>query len=315
MFNLKSILGILLSALCVWWAFKDFQLSSFLSIINEIRLFYLILITCLLWISVWLRSFRWKYLFQSSYGLDVFSLYRAEMVGHFGNNVLPLRLGELMRAFMVSKDRKVSKSYVIGTIILERAIDTISLIIIAVYLIIISPYDIFLIKNIFWIIFSLLVVIISMSLISIFIKNVKSEIRFLKHIRELFSGIRSMKFSAVLPVILLSILIWLIYLLNIYFLQYAFNFNLDFIQILMILVFSYLALGVPAAPGMIGTYHAAIKFTIVDLFGLSSAQGNAFALVSHAYGYILLTLIGLYYFMKGQFNIEVISKIIKKNRI
>ena len=315
MFNLKSILGILLSALCVWWAFKDFQLSSFLSIINEIRLFYLILITCLLWISVWLRSFRWKYLFQSSYGLDVFSLYRAEMVGHFGNNVLPLRLGELMRAFMVSKDRKVSKSYVIGTIILERAIDTISLIIIAVYLIIISPYDLFLIKNIFWIIFSLLVVIISMSLISIFIKNVKSEIRFLKHIRELFSGIRSMKFSAVLPVILLSILIWLIYLLNIYFLQYAFNFNLDFIQILMILVFSYLALGVPAAPGMIGTYHAAIKFTIVDLFGLPSAQGNAFALVSHAYGYILLTLIGLYYFMKGQFNIEVISKIIKKNRI
>ena len=315
MFNLKSILGILLSALCVWWAFKDFQLSSFLSIINEIRLFYLILITCLLWISVWLRSFRWKYLFQSSYGLDVFSLYRAEMVGHFGNNVLPLRLGELMRAFMVSKDRKVSKSYVIGTIILERAIDTISLIIIAVYLIIISPYDLFLIKNISWIIFSLLVVIISMSLISIFIKNVKSEIRFLKHIRELFSGIRSMKFSAVLPVILLSILIWLIYLLNIYFLQYAFNFNLDFIQILMILVFSYLALGVPAAPGMIGTYHAAIKFTIVDLFGLPSAQGNAFALVSHAYGYILLTLIGLYYFMKGQFNIEVISKIIKKNRI
>ena len=138
MFNLKSILGILLSALCVWWAFKDFQLSSFLSIINEIRLFYLILITCLLWISVWLRSFRWKYLFQSSYGLDVFSLYRAEMVGHFGNNVLPLRLGELMRAFMVSKDWKVSKSYVIGTIILERAIDTISLIIIAVYLIIIA---------------------------------------------------------------------------------------------------------------------------------------------------------------------------------
>jgi len=269
----------------------------------------------LLWVSVWLRSFRWKYLFQSSSELDVFSLYKAEMVGHFGNNVLPLRLGEFMRAFMVSKDREVSKSYVLGTIILERAIDTISLIIIAVYLIIISTYDIFLIKNIFWVIFFLLVIIISMSLISILMRNVKSEIRFLKHLRELFLGIQSMRFAAVLPVILLSILIWIIYLLNIYFLQYAFNFNLDFIQILMILVFSYLALGVPAAPGMIGTYHAAIKFTIVDLFGLSSAQGNAFALVSHAYGYIFLTLIGLYYFMKGQFGIGFISKINEKNRI
>ena len=304
--------GILLSVLCFWWAFKDFELVSFLSIINEIRLFYLILVTFLLWISVWLRSVRWKYLFQSSSAPDIFSLYRAEMVGHFGNNVLPLRLGELMRAFMVSKDWKISKSYVIGTIILERAIDTVLLIVFAVILILISPYDIFLIKNLFWVILFLLIIVMAIFLISIFMKNVKNEIGYIKHVRELFLGIQSMKSNVVLPIILLSMLIWSIYLLNIHFLQYAFNFKLNFIQILMILVFSYMALGIPAAPGMVGTYHAAIKFTIVDLFGLSSIQGNAFALVAHAYGYILLTLIGLYYFMKGQFNIGVISKIIEE---
>ena len=73
-----------------------------------------------------------------------------------------------------------------------------------------------------------------------------------------------------------------------------------------------MAIGVPAAPGMVGTYHAAVKFTVVDLFGFSSMQGNAFALVSHAYGYILLTLIGLYYFMKNQFGEGLISKILKE---
>ena len=80
----------------------------------------------------------------------------------------------------------------------------------------------------------------------------------------------------------------------------------------MMLVFSSIIMGVPAAPGMVGTYHASVQYTLVDLFGFSSIQGNAFALVMHAYGYILLTFIGLYYFMKNQFKLSMISKIIEQ---
>ena len=54
------------------------------------------------------------------------SLYRAELMGYFGNNVLPLRLGELMRAYLIGREWNLSKSYVFGTIVLERILDTIS---------------------------------------------------------------------------------------------------------------------------------------------------------------------------------------------
>ena len=311
-FDLKSILGIFLSVLCVWWAFKDFELSSFLSILLEIKISYLLLATFLLWISVWLRSFRWQYLFQPDKIPNIFLLYRSEMIGHFGNNILPLRLGELFRVYIINKDLQISKSYVFGTIVLERLLDLVSFLFFSIILIIISPYGHYLSKNFLWLVFFISIFIMFIFLISKFIGGMENKIWFLNNLEQIVLGVKSIRFEAIFPIILLSIMIWFIYLINIYLLQLAFDFNLDFIKILMVLVFSFMAIGVPAAPGMVGTYHAAVKFAVVDLLGFSSVQGSAFALVSHAYGYILLTLIGLYYFIKNQFASGLISRIVRE---
>ena len=72
------------------------------------------------------------------------------MIGHFGNNILPLRLGELIRVYIVSKDWQISKSYVLGTIILERLLDAITFVFFATILIFISPYGYYLSRNLLW---------------------------------------------------------------------------------------------------------------------------------------------------------------------
>ena len=84
--------------------------------------------------------------------------------------------------------------------------------------------------------------------------------------------------------------------------QKAFQFNLSWLQVLTVLVISSVALSIPSAPGMIGTFHAAVKYTMVDLFAYSANDGNSFAILMHAYGYILFTSLGAYYFMKSQFH-------------
>ena len=58
---------------------------------------------------------------------------------------------------------------------------------------------------------------------------------------------------------------------------------------------------------MIGTFHAAVKYTMVDLFAFTPNEGNSFAILMHAYGYILLTLLGAYYFLKSQFHEEALD--------
>ena len=88
------------------------------------------------------------------------------------------------------------------------------------------------------------------------------------------------------------------------------QFDLNWTQSLTVLVISSLALSIPSAPGMIGTFHAAVKYTMVDLFAFTPNEGNSFAILMHAYGYILFTLLGAYYFLKSQFHENAIKNVL-----
>ena len=56
---------------------------------------------------------------------------------------------------------------------------------------------------------------------------------------------------------------------------------------------------------MIGTFHAAVKYIMVDLFEYAPHDGNSFAIFLHACGYILFTILGAYYFMISQYRANV----------
>ena len=89
----KVVAGVIISIAGIYWAFNDFQFFDFKESIQQVNLIYLILATLFLWGSVWLRGLRWKWLFKENDSPTITSLYRAELIGYFGNNVLPLRLG------------------------------------------------------------------------------------------------------------------------------------------------------------------------------------------------------------------------------
>ena len=95
--------------------------------------------TLLLWASVLLRAIRWKWLFKVRELPSISSLYKAELIGYFGNNILPLRLGELLRSYFIGEEYKLSKSYVFGTIIMERLMDLVALAAFAILLLLWYP--------------------------------------------------------------------------------------------------------------------------------------------------------------------------------
>ena len=136
----KAIIGIIISLAGVYWAFRDFNYIDFKRSIQQIDLVYLILATIFLWGSVWVRGLRWKWLFKESTSPSVSSLFRAELIGYFGNNVLPLRLGEILRTYIIGKENNLSKSFVFGTIVLERLMDMLALFIFALILLVLDPF-------------------------------------------------------------------------------------------------------------------------------------------------------------------------------
>ena len=309
----KAIGGVIISMVGIYWAFKDFNFSDFIESIQEINYIYLILATLFLWGSVWLRGIRWKWLFKDNNSPTITSLYRAELIGYFGNNVLPLRLGELLRSYIVGKENSLSKRFVFGTVILERLMDTMTLALFALLLFITYPLEGTVKGYVMWSGITSFVVIVVFLIIINRIQISHTENKILIIIKKILDGLLSIRKEMVIPVIISSILIWCIYLLDVYLMQKAFQFNLSWPQILTVLVISSWALSIPSAPGMIGTFHAAVKYTMVDLFDFSISDGNSFAIIMHAYGFILFTILGAYYFMRSQFHAQAMTAVMQSN--
>ena len=306
----KAITGIVISLAGIYWAFKDFNFMDFKQSIQQIDSVYFLFATIFLWGSVWLRGLRWKWLFKESSSPSVSSLYRAELIGYFGNNVLPLRLGELLRTYIVGKENNFSKSFVFGTVVLERLMDMLALTFFGIILLFLYPFEEewisdYLLKGGV----AILIIILTLTILSRFKSNNTSN-KFLSILNQILDGLLSIRKQKVIPVVISSLLIWSIYLLDVYLIQKAFQFNLSWAQTLAVLVISSMVLSIPSAPGMIGTFHAAVKYTMVDLFAFTPNEGNSFAILMHAYGYILFTLLGAYYFLKSQFHENAIKNVL-----
>ena len=130
----KFIIGLIFSSIGLYIAFKDFHYESFLELISKTNFVYIIIASFLLVFSVWLRAIRWHYLLLKEKKIKYKTLFEIAMVGFWGNNVLPLRLGELYRSILLSKVSKISKSTVIGSVVLERILDSIGLVFYSIFL-------------------------------------------------------------------------------------------------------------------------------------------------------------------------------------
>lgn len=77
-----------------------------------------------LWfLSAWFRSLRWQLLLRPVGDIAANSLYPVVIIGYMANNLLPLRAGELVRAFIMGERYRVSKLSTLGTIAVERLFD------------------------------------------------------------------------------------------------------------------------------------------------------------------------------------------------
>lgn len=72
---------------------------------------------------IWLRALRWRYLTDAVASLPTSPLYRATALGFLANNVFPLRMGEIVRAWALAREQRLGVAPILGTIVLERVID------------------------------------------------------------------------------------------------------------------------------------------------------------------------------------------------
>ena len=78
-------------------------------------------------VAVWFRAVRWRYLLLPLRPFPVRRLYPVVVVGYMANNLLPMRLGELVRAYYLARQENFSTSSALGTVAVERVFDGVTL--------------------------------------------------------------------------------------------------------------------------------------------------------------------------------------------
>jgi len=126
----KSIIaGYLLAAVCLYLAFRGISFKEFGETLTQARLSWVALALSLYVIEFGLRSVRWSILIRPIRTVSSKELFWPMLIGFFANNILPLRMGEIVRAHVCGTKFKISRTASLGSILLERIGDTLSFLI------------------------------------------------------------------------------------------------------------------------------------------------------------------------------------------
>jgi uncharacterized protein (TIRG00374 family) len=78
-------------------------------------------------LAAWFRTLRWKYLLRPLATVGTARLYPVVIIGFMANNLIPARVGELVRAYILRERERVSMSASLGTIVVDRVFDGLTL--------------------------------------------------------------------------------------------------------------------------------------------------------------------------------------------
>ena len=119
-----------LGILFVWLSVRQIKESDWVQIktsIQKARLWLIIPVCLTLLLSHFSRAIRWKILMEPlGYKPSTFNTFAAVMIGYLVNAAVP-RLGEVVKCTLLSRYEKVRADKLVGTIVMERAVDMVCL--------------------------------------------------------------------------------------------------------------------------------------------------------------------------------------------
>ncbi|MCX6155142.1 MAG: lysylphosphatidylglycerol synthase transmembrane domain-containing protein [Candidatus Kapabacteria bacterium] len=311
----KYVITLILVIGSGYLAFNKIDLSKLMEVMKNVNYVYVILPIPVIVFSHWLRAYRWKTMLKPIYkdkDISVWNLFSAVMVGYALNSVTP-RGGEFLRPFVFSKREKVSYSTSFATIIVERFIDLISLLLLFAGVFYFFRDQIIRALNTSFDSNSILVptvMVIGVLLLSFYRPFVMFFLKLLiKPISEkLFLRISSLfeKFlhgfeiirrpSMYFRLTLESLSIWICYTIPMFIVFFAFNFqqtaHLGFDDAILLIVISGIGVTIAPTPGALGVYDLLIKNAMIEIYQINKEEAIAYALLTHGINYFVQVVVG-----------------------
>lgn len=313
--TLKFLAFFVVGVFLLWIAFRNVEYQRLIEGLKEANYSWVLLSLLFALIAYISRARRWILLIHPlGYRPSLFNTFFALMAGYLANLALP-RIGEITRCVALGKKEKVPVDQLIGTVVVERAIDFFSLLSIMIILIIIKGDEIsgYLKESIFvplrqkvfamfgftWIIWAIIVVVLSL-MIFLVIRH-RKKLRRIRLIDKLFTVVKGVingmatitSLERKWEFILLTAFIWLNYALMTWIVVFALESTSHITpgDGIFLLVIGGIAMSAPVQSGL-GAYHYFISRAVAFIGAVHIEDGLIYAFLTHESQMLFVIIIG-----------------------
>jgi len=317
--RLQTVIGIAVSALLLYLAARNVQLAEIVPLLGQVNYFFLALAGASALLAVWLRAWRWRYLIPNSQTMKTANLFSATMIGFMGNNLLPLRIGDLARAYIAARKENATASAMLATVVVERLLDVFAILAMLSVIFFHMPMPRWIANG-----FLIMLALGGAAWLALFLMRSRANLlcawlgRLLPSryagqitglIQSFLEGLAAMKSSKNLIIAMsLSVPIWTAYALGTYAALKACAIDAPFSASWVVLAFVGIGVSLPSAPGFVGTFQF---FTVaaLALYAVDPQQAFGFSLLHHLAQYIPVTLFGWILLVKEQMSLGDLAAI------
>ncbi len=304
-----------MSLACLYLVFRSLDPGALAAALARANFLYVLPAIAVFFCGIWLRSLRWRVLLRPALRAEQRAtpgtgrLFQVLVVGLTVNNVLPARLGELARAYLLWHRERIEPGATIATIVLERVLDGLTLLVFAGLAALVVPFPpqlqgvAWFTAGIFLTVTVLLVAFLAWP--APFVALAVRAFRFLPerfaHLGErlVFSFVDGLAVlrdpRSLVAVLALSLTAWFAEATMYYVIMLGFPFPARPEAALLGAAAANIGTMIPSTPGYVGTFDLPLQRVLTDVFGVAIAEATSYTLVLHAVLVLPVVLLGAFF--------------------
>jgi glycosyltransferase 2 family protein len=319
--NWRFWLGLVVSLLFLYLAFRGQDFGQIWDSLLQVNYLFLAPALLIYFVGVWVRTVRWHYLLRPTGSISSRRLFSVVVIGYMANDVLPARMGEVVRAYVLGEREGLSKTAVFATIVVERMLDGLVMLLFMV----VGSFTIAIGSSLEWMVrMAALLFIGGMAFFFVMassrdltsrLKSAMTRVlpvrigdRVVRLFDSFITGLQILRSGWALAVAFgLSVAAWLFEAGMYFVIGLGFGFVLPVNATLLSTAVANLATLVPSSPGYVGTFEGAIRLVLEPIFHFPSDTALSFAVVLHAALYFPITFWGFYYWWRQSLSLREIQ--------
>ncbi|MDW5594588.1 lysylphosphatidylglycerol synthase transmembrane domain-containing protein [Conexibacter stalactiti] len=245
-------------------------------------------------VATLMRAERWeRILRRAGVRAKRADVYALTPIGYMGNNVLPARGGELLRTFLLgSRTEGSTKRTILGTILAERVLDAVALgiilVVLATGLLSELPAPSTTVMLIGAAVLVLLLIVAAVALL----KYRERLLFVLEALKPMAQPTKQLLSSHGIALLVVSLAVWCVEASVYIAVGHAVGIELGLQDGLAVVAFTNAASLIPAAPGYIGTYDAAVIFAVNAVTNASRSAVLSYLILLRFVLFVPITVVG-----------------------